>query len=227
MKMATSGGAGEVDESPWRSTRRRRLGVLAAVVLAALLVPAGVEIAVIATRKPKPTVAVVGDSITLLAGADISTALSHGYRSDVKAQIGKRIDQMLPTLAEELRTHPFAVVVNLGTNDAEQATTHPDWRSGFARMVELLGPARCVVLTTIGTLVPGSAPRTVASQINGAIAGAVSSHQNFHVVDWNAAVRGANGGSLLGADRVHPSTAGELTLAALSRAVVDDACANG
>jgi lysophospholipase L1-like esterase len=227
METATSGGADEVDERSLCSSRRRRRGLLAAVVGAVLLVPAGIEVAGMATRRPKPTVAVVGDSITVLAGHDISAALSHGYRSDVKAQLGKRIDQMLPALAEALRSHPFGVVVNLGTNDAMQSDTHPDWRSGFARMVALVAPGRCVVLTTISTLLPGSARRTVAAQINGAIAGAVSSHQNFHVVDWNAAVRGENGGSLLAPDRVHPSRIGQLTLAARSRAVVDDDCANG
>ena len=117
------------------------------------------------------------------------------------------------------------MVVNLGTNDVLQGQTHPDWKSGFTRMVALLAPARCVVLTTISTLVRGrTAIPAVASEINRAIATAASSHRNFHVVDWNAAVHGSNGASLLSADRIHPSPAGQLALAVLIRAALDHDC---
>ena len=40
---------------------------------------------------------------------------------------GKRIDQRLPALEGALRSHPYAVVENLGTNDAVQGGAHYDW----------------------------------------------------------------------------------------------------
>src|SRR5438876_11644690 len=125
---------------------------------------------------------------------------------------------MLPTVRDVMRDHPLAVVVDLGTNDALQAQTHPDWQTGFRRMIATLSPAQCVVLTTINTLIDGrSGGLPVASEINGAIAAVAATHRNFHVVDWNAAVHRVNGADLLTADQIHPSPAGELTLAALVR----------
>jgi hypothetical protein len=199
------------------------------VAIAALGVVVTVVIIVATpTRLSTRTVGVVGDSITVLARREMSTVLGDAYRADVHAKSGQRIDQMLPTLARVLRDKPFAVVVNLGTNDALQAQTHPEWRSGFARMVGLLAAARCVVLTTISTVLPGTSERrATASEINRAIAAAVVSHQRFHVVDWNAAVHGANGARLLVADRIHPSPAGQLTLAVLTRATLDHDCLRG
>jgi GDSL-like Lipase/Acylhydrolase family len=200
------------------------------VAIAALGVVVTTVIIVVATptRLSTRTVPVVGDSITVLAHREMSAVLGDAYRADVHAKSGQRIDQMLPTLARVLRDKPFAVVVNLGTNDALQAQTHPEWRNGFADMVGLLAAARCVVLTTISTVLPGTSERrATASEINLAIAAAVATHRSFHVVDWNAAVHGANGARLLVADRVHPSPAGQLTLAVLTRAALDHGCLRG
>ena len=170
-------------------------------------------------------VAVVGDSITFMARHDIATALKARYRPVIHAEIGQRIDQMLPTLRGVLRTHPFAVVVDVGTNDVLQGKTHPDWRTGFSRMVAELTPVRCAVLTTVSTRVagPNVAPG-VASAINRAIAEAASAHGNLHVVDWNAAVHRPNGATLLGADKIHPSPAGQGALALMLRSAIDDDC---
>src|SRR5207248_1380373 len=163
-------------------------------------------------------VPVVGDSITFFAGRDISAALGSGYHADVHAGIGKRIHQMLPSIRDVMRDHPLAVVVDLGTSDALQAQTHPDWQTGFRRMIAALSPAQCVVLTTINTLVDGrSGGPPVASEINRAIAAAATTHRKFHVIDWNAVVHRVNGADLLMADQIHPSPAGQLTLVALVR----------
>lgn len=213
-----------VVESATEAAGRRSPGhhvrLAAVVVLAVLLI-----IVAAVARGSTPTVPVVGDSITFFAGTDITAALADNYHADVHSGIGKRIDQMLPTLQAAVRHHPFAVIVNLGTNDALQAQTHPDWRSGFERMIAILTPVRCVVLTTISSLVHDSvAAPAVASDINDAIVAAAADHPNLHVVDWNAAVHAPNGTSLLIPDRIHPSTAGEITLAALDRSTLDHDC---
>ena len=73
----------------------------------------------------KPSVVFAGDSITVLATPAIHQLLDPGYDVDVLAVIGIRINQSLPALQSALRSHPDAVVVNLGTNDALQGGVHP------------------------------------------------------------------------------------------------------
>jgi lysophospholipase L1-like esterase len=211
--------------------RSRRSVVVVAVavvviVLAVLATDAVVDKDRGGRRPGSPiTVPVVGDSITYTSGSEIGTAFGGRYRPEFHAKIGQRIDQMLPTLRTALEADPYAVVVNLGTNDVLQGQKHPDWQSGFASMVDALSSSRCVVLTTISTTINGSiATPAVASAINRAISEAVSDHRNVHIADWNAAVHGPNGGALLNADRVHPSPAGQAVLARLLRAALDRSC---
>jgi hypothetical protein len=171
------------------------------------------------------TVSVVGDSITVVARPDISSALFGAYEADIHGKWGQRIDQMLPTLSSVLRRHPSAVVVNLGSNDAIQAETHHGWQSSFDRMVAMLASTQCVLLTTISTLLDArNPPPPVAAEIDAAISRVASARRNFHVVDWNAAVHADNGVMLLSPDRIHPSPAGQLTLATLIRSALDDDC---
>jgi len=204
----------------WMHSPGHRVLLAGVAVLAVLLI-----IVAALARGSTPTVPVVGDSITFFSGTDITAALANNYHADVHSGIGKRIDQLLPTLQAAVGHHPFAVIVNLGTNDALQAQTHPDWRSGFERMIAILAPVQCVVLTTISTLVHDSAAAPgAASDINDAIVVAAAAHPNLHVVDWNAAVHAPNGTNLLISDRIHPSTAGDLTLAALDRTTLDRDC---
>jgi lysophospholipase L1-like esterase len=201
--------------------------LLVVVLVGAVFVAAAVVVRTVAFDKTGSSsrVAVVGDSIVFTASQEIAIAFKGRYRPDIEAGIGQRIDQMLPTLRNALRSDLFAVVVDLGTNDVLHAETHPDWRSGFSHMVEALTPARCVVLTTISTLVDGpTAAPGVASEINRAIAEAISEHRNFHVVDWDAAVHRSNGATLLNADKVHPSPAGQVALAVMLRAALDQHC---
>jgi lysophospholipase L1-like esterase len=176
-------------------------------------------------RSEQKHVSIVGDSITFFAGTDESAALGSNYSVVAHAGIGKRIDEMLPAVQQAAGSEPFAVVVNLGTNDARQATSHPEWRPAFDTMIATLADQHCVLLTTINTLMPGEAGVTsVANAINAAEAEAVNAHPNFHIIDWNASVHAPNGLDLLMADRVHPNNAGQLALAALVRNGVSQDC---
>src|SRR4051794_24235314 len=131
---------------------------------------------------------------------------------------------MLPTIAQVADAHPFAIVVNLGSNDALQARSHPDWRAGFARMLSLVAPQRCVLFTTINARLPGPTDTArIADEINRALVVAAGEHHNFHVIDWNAVVE-TNGSTLLTADDIHPSPAGQLKLAALIRTALPKEC---
>jgi hypothetical protein len=194
-------------------------------VLAVLVVVAVVAVIVVWARSDQKRVFIVGDSITFFAGTDETAALGSAYHVDAHAGIGKRIDEMLPAVKTAARSDPFAVVVNLGTNDARQASTHPDWRIAYDQMIATLADQNCVLLTTINTLMPGEpGVTTVAEDINAAQVAAVASHPNFHIVDWNAAVHAPNGLGLVMVDRVHPNTSGQLALAALVRDAVKHDC---
>ncbi len=173
-------------------------------------------------RADPKRVAILGDSITVLSTSQINHALEGVYTTDVRAQSGQRIDQMLVELDDALAERPNEVVVNLGTNDVLQANMH--WRTSFDRMIAALAEQPCVEITTISTRVNGwGAVPAIAGQINDAIAQAVASHADFHVVDWNAAVH-MGGSQLLVSDQVHPSAIGEATLASLVRSALDRDC---
>lgn len=191
-----------------------------------VVVLAGVGFAVFRASSESTThVAIVGDSITVLVRPHLSRALGEGYDTDVRAENGRRIDEMLAPLQDALRRHPRDAVVNLGTNDALQVAPHPDWRTGFAYMIELLAPVRCVVLVTVSTkLDRGPATETVARDINAALVRAAAEHPNLHLIDWDGALHAPGGTSLLGPDRIHPTPKGTAALALLTRHALDTDC---
>jgi hypothetical protein len=156
-----------------------------------------------------PVVTVVGDSITVLSAPGIEAELG-GYALYIRAEDGKRIDQMIPVLQAQLRRNPSGVVINLGTNDAIQARTHPDWVAGFNAVWALVRTRPCVVFVTVSTNADVLGDHLVAVDINHAIGQLAAQHRNVRIVDWNAAVHADP--SLLAsrnppADHIHPYTA--------------------
>ena len=153
-----------------------------------------------------PVVAVVGDSITVISAPGVEAEL-RGYALYMRAVDGKRIDEMIPMLRGEMRRKPTAVVVNLGTNDAMQAQTHPNWLTGFNTVWELTQSRPCVVFVTVNTNADYLGRGKVAVEINAAIHRLATQHHNVQVVDWNTAVHADT--SLLAsrnppADNIHP-----------------------
>lgn len=156
-----------------------------------------------------PVVAVVGDSITVISAPGVEAEL-RGYSLYMRAVDGKRIDEMVPLLRAEMQHKPRAVIVNLGTNDALQAQTHPDWLIGFNAVWALTRTRPCVVFVTVSTNADDLGKGNVAVDINDAIRRLASEHHNVRVVDWNAAVHADK--SLLAsrhppADDIHPYSA--------------------
>jgi hypothetical protein len=153
-----------------------------------------------------PVVAVVGDSITVVSAPGVEAEL-RGYALYMRAIDGKRIDEMVPALRAEMQRKPRAVVVNLGTNDAMQAQTHPDWLIGFNAVWGLVQTRPCVVFVTVSTNADYLGRSRVAADINNTIRQLAKDHHNVRIVDWNTAVHADP--SLLAsrnppADNIHP-----------------------
>jgi hypothetical protein len=137
--------------------------------------------------QPPYVVVVVGDSITDIASGSIESALASKYQSVLVYKDGQRIDQMQPGLSLALATHPgvFAVVENLGTNDALQGGRHADWRASWTRLMSSTAKVPCIVLTTINLTSDVFGKRHVATDINRKIKKLETSDpKRYKVVDW-------------------------------------------
>lgn len=170
----------------------------------------------------KPKVVVDGDSITFLAAPALHQRLDPTYDLQVSAIIGARINQSLPALESALRLHPYAVVENLGTNDALQGGTHPDWVSSWDKLIHVLRTTPCVVLTTINPAADALRHRSVATRINADIwALAAKDPKKYKVADWSRFLsRHMNSQRIyLRAEPVliHPTPAGDQELALLDQ----------
>lgn len=198
-----------------------------------LAVPAVVVIALMASscyhgNQGGPRVAVIGDSITNLAGPAIKADLSSDYAWNVQSQGGQSIAQMAPTLQSMLNDpqgRPDDVIVNLGTNDvfAVGEVGLYNWQDSLRTEVQALQSTRCVIFVTVNTSADALfGDMGTAAAINQAIAGYVAQMPNLHLLDWNALVhQGTNAadwidpGGGLTTPFVHPNRAGQEELAAL------------
>jgi len=156
---------------------------------------------------PSASVAILGDSISELASADITHELRHDTVY-VDAVGGSRMAAHLPTI-QRLSTDgsTWDWVVELGTNDAI-APANTNWSTDFANEVAALQGQGCVVFVTVNPDL-GS----VATGIDDAIASAVASHPNFHTVDWGT-IEFRRPAWLI-SDHIHPSVSGDVELAKL------------
>lgn len=170
----------------------------------------------------KPSVVIDGDSITVLATPAIHQVLDPSYNVEVLAVIGIRIDQSLPALESALRSHPYAVVENLGTNDALQGGAHPDWVSSWDKLIRLTRTTPCVVLTTINPAADTLSHKPVATKINANIrALAARDPKKYKVADWSRFLSRhvSSLRTYLRAEPIliHPTPAGAVQLATLDQ----------
>ena len=168
----------------------------------------------------KPSVLFDGDSITVLTTPAIHTILDPTYNVDVLALYGIRIEQGLPALQSALKFHPYAVVENLGTNDALQGRTHHDWVSSWDKLIRITRSTPCVVLTTINPAADAYSHRRIATRINADIrALAARDPKKYKVADWSRFLSRhvSNQRTYLRAEPIliHPTPAGAVKLATL------------
>jgi hypothetical protein len=163
---------------------RLSTALLACVVLGVASSQAG------ATQRTSrlPHVVVVGDSITRLAAPSIQTALGSQYQAVLVYKNGQRIDQMLPRLDLALAQHApvFAVVENLGTNDAREGGRLADWQASWKQLLSSTNKVSCVVLTTINLTADYLGGAKVGDSINREIENlAASDPTRYKVVPWD------------------------------------------
>ncbi|HUY85706.1 MAG TPA: hypothetical protein VMU77_01225, partial [Acidimicrobiales bacterium] len=98
----------------------------------------------------KPSVDVVGDSITYLSRASIQTSLSaNGYSPTIRAVPGAKIVQSLSTV-DALAAHPPTDwIIELGTDDAGASNT--GWSLPFLATWKAVSRSACVIFVTIST----------------------------------------------------------------------------
>ena len=173
-----------------------------------------------------PKVAAIGDSIVFVAGGTISAALADRYQSWIVGIPGYTIGNAVPALDQQLATAPDDVVANLGTDDALEDFT--GWQSNFDTLMNLLTPLHCVELVTLNDVDVDAiashnygTPVTIAADINRALANAVATHSNMHLIDWKTAV---DADQSLVVDGIHPSDAGKQWLATHYRSAIDEDC---
>jgi len=169
-----------------------------------------------------PSVVFDGDSITVLATPAIHQLLDPRYEVEVLAVDGIRINQSLPALESALRLHPYAVVENLGTNDALQGGAHEDWVSAWHKLIRITRATPCVVLTTINPAADALSHRPIATRINADIMNLVARDpKKYKVADWSRFLRRnvRNQRTYLRAEPIliHPTAAGALELATLDQ----------
>jgi hypothetical protein len=138
---------------------------------------------------------------------------------------------MLPGLSHGLAKHRpvYAVVENLGTNDALQGGRHADWQTSWTQLLTSTAAVPCLVLTTINVLTDLYGKQPVASTINRQISELVNSNPTrYKVVDWNGFVtellhsKSANYVRYMRLDAIHEKSPGARWLANEDQTALSD-----
>jgi hypothetical protein len=156
----------------------------------------------------------VGDSITSLSQASISSALSRdGYAPTISAVPGAKIGQSLNAVTQLAQQSPQAWILELGTDDA--GANDDTWPVPFLAEWHAVSAASCVLYVTVS-------PRTgpVAQQIDSASANLAATHGNVHVLDWGTDEY--SNPSWVTWDGVHPTPTGQAELAGLEATIQRD-----
>jgi lysophospholipase L1-like esterase len=196
-------------------TRTRPLVLWSLLALAVLLVALGVFIA----RRDRPSVVLLGDSITAGARPTLRSVLHDRYGPTIDGRGGMRVGEMWGA-AENASAFPFSqVVINLGTNDVLADDQDLDESLvTMAGMATLFPQADCVHLVTISEVMqsPTVDAGARARQFNAGLRELAASEEQIHLVDWAGIVSADEGGdpeNRLTDDSVHPNAAGNRLLA--------------
>ena len=138
------------------------------------------------------TVTLVGDSLNVGIERYVPGALP-GWRMVANDQVGRVTPEGIAELAAGRPTLSNYVVVSLGTNDPPAAVTA--FRNDVARVLELVGPNRCVIWATIWR---DGQPN---DQFNEVLRDATRANRRVTLVEWAEMVE--RNPELLAADGLH------------------------
>ena len=210
-----------------RAAPSRRVSRLIGVALAMALLATGIWLSPdfasfwkSATAAPglssRPTIAVVGDSITALSRQSIATSLAQaGYQPSIEAVNGIELVQAVPLVDQLAEQKPNDWIVELGTNDAGR--DNPLWALPFLADWRQVRSSGCVIYLSVS---PRAGP--IATQINASIAGLARAHGNVHILDWGSLEYGNP--TWIESDMIHPTPAGQGELATLEAQVLRRYC---
>lgn len=178
-----------------------------------------------ATTRDGDTVAAIGDSIMLWGEPEMRTTVGAYTRLTVRAQGGKRIDEMMPAARELAAGSPIQVIINLGTNNVLQRIPLEQSTAELTEMVGLFPTAECIHLVTINENIDkdGFQPRDAAVALNTAMEKIAKDNPRVSLIRWDEMVRKSiqrepPTGFIF--DGVHPGPEGQRALAgAYDRAV--------
>lgn len=158
----------------------------------------------------RPRVLILGDSITDRGQRILRDEIEATYALSIDGKASFRIDQQLPS-AQRWSTRSFSqVVINLGTNDADQGWPVDQSAQALTEMVGLFPHAVCIHLVTINEQPPelhGRDPASVAKQLNKTIRQLSAGDPRVRMVDFDAILRERreNGIDDPTLDGVHPT----------------------
>jgi lysophospholipase L1-like esterase len=182
---------------------------------AILIVAVAVGVLIVGRRHGEPprpqatgTVSMLGDSLNVGVEPYLGEALGKGWTLVTDDKVGRRSDEGIAVLEAARLKLGGHVVVSLGTNDP--ATAVAGFRDDVRRVLQLLGPRRCVVWATIWR---DGAPNDA---FNDVLRQAASSNHRLHLVEWADMVQ--RHPRWLAPDGLHGS---ELGYRERARAVVD------
>ena len=162
------------------------------VAIVALLLVVAVLSAVVGLRalgvgRHRPTVALVGDSITANLESTARRQLGDDFALAVDGRPGFLADQQLP-VAVNMARFPFdQVVINLGTNDVMNSDHNLDeTTAALGQITDAVAGIGCVHLVTVseGMINDTGDAGPHARRVNDAIRAIAAEHPNIRVIDW-------------------------------------------
>lgn len=201
-------------------------------VVAVLAVVAGA--AWLLWPRTKPTLVMVGDSVTFLSIPSIEDRLGGDHELDIRAYPGQRSTDLVLVAMQELteRTEAGGQVDTMsllvGYNDVLRYRDEP---GEVAELIELASRAECAVVLSVPAPPEWSEQADLAelraafAEYNTRLAAEVDRYDNVHLATaWQEAVEASAPGELVDTDGVHPIEAGQERLAEAYQAAIDDHC---
>lgn len=173
----------------------------------------------------RPTLGIVGDSITADSSAEIHAAVDPTYFAGLpRATMARAATAIRDMATLEPQGPPEDWIVELGTDDdgwfENAGQTDPNWAAEFQWEVQYLQSASCVIFVTVSQ--NPMLPPPIPQELDSAMWTAAFAHPNFHVLDWGDIQYSQPG--WVQHDEIHPTAVGSAELADLEAQALQHDC---